>query len=244
MFKKLLLSAIATTCVLFASSALAAPIQTSTQVAFNDVNNDTSFDSDDYLNPIYNYTLSVNQFDDNGGLFTLVGAVITLDGFMEGFIGFENLSTTATSEVSGSISSSIELSTNTGTTLVTVLPTFSTTFSAPVFDGVIDFGGTSGVTTTASPVPVTATNTVTVTDTTTLALFLGTGTIDLDVDANSSANTTNVGGFVTTQSSVVSAASMEIYYLYEVATVSVSAPSIIAIFGLILAFVGVRSRRK
>lgn len=230
--------------MLFAGVALAAPIQTSTQVAFNDVNNDTTFDSDDYLNPVYNYVLSVDQFDDNGGLFTLVGAVIKLDGFMEGFIGFENLSASATSEISGSISSTIELSTTTGTSLVTVLPTFSTSFSAPIFDGVVDFGGSSGVTTDASPVPVTASNTVTITDASTLALFLGSGTIDLDVDANSSASTSNVGGFVTTQSSVVSAASMEIYYLYETATVSVSAPSIIALLGLTLALVGFRGRKQ
>lgn len=243
MIKKIVSLFAISVCLMFSAVASSAVITTSTEYAFNDVNSDNVFDSADYLTPLYDYTLAVSQFDDNGGAYTLVGAVIKLDGFLEGFFRFENLSATATSEITGTVASQIKLATSTGIELVTILPSFSTTVLATVFDGKFDFDGTSGGNVTASPVPVTSTNTVTVTDASTLALFLGSGTIDLNVSGDSRATTTNIGGTVATENGVVSAGTFEIFYQYEAANVSVAAPNMLMLMGLVVLFVGFRTRK-
>lgn len=242
MVKKLALSFAAAASLAISAGASAAIISTPTQTVFTDTNGDTVFDSADYQNPAFTELLTVNQFDDNGGLYNLVSVTLTLEGYMEGQARLENISTTATSEVSITIASELELKTSTGTTLVTVLPEFNSSFSATVFDGTLDYGGTSGTTIVASPQPIVASQTVTITDPVVLAMFLGTGTIGLDLDAVSSSVVMGNGGDVFSNPSVVSGGLLDITYNYSVP--DVSAPSTMAILGLGLAFAGFRSRRR
>lgn len=250
MLKKILFLATAAMCLTYSGLASAAIVQTSTQLVFNDVDPDGAgtdtpsgvFDSEDYLNPFYTYTLSANKFD--GSLGTLLSVVITLNGYMEGSIGFENISTNAQSLVNGSISSLIQLNASTGATLVTVLPEFEVTnVLLDVFDGTDDKAGDSGITVESTPVPVVATEVETYSDASTLSLFLGSGTIDLDVQALAGGSTNNFGGSVETSNEVFSAATMEIYYVYDDGVVSVPAPSMIALLGLALGIVGARCRK-
>lgn len=243
MFKKSLkLSAMILT-LAFAANANAALISTPTQSAFNDVNNDNVLTSADYLNPNFDYTLSVDKFDERLG--SLVSVNISLNGFMEGTLRFENKSQNATSRVRGSVSSFLELFTIGGISLVNVLPEFETgSISLGVFDGANDFSGTSGATVETAPNPITATESVTLTDSSLLSLFVGAGQIDLNVFALSGGGTNNFGGDIDTSNSVRSAASIDINYVYDNTPVNVNTPATLALFGLSLAFAGFRARSK
>lgn len=242
MIKKIIGTVGLLTCLMASGFASAAIITTSTQTAFNDVKVDGSFDIDDYLNPIYDYTLNVNQFDDNNGLYKLVGAVITLNGFLDGFFEYENRSTNAGSKITGTLASEIWLSTSTNVQLVNVLPTFTRVITVGTFDGLLDFAGDTGGTVNAAPVPITASETVTITDLATLNLFLGSGTISLDVSGTSEAVVRNEGGLLSSGNGVTSAGTVEIYYQYELT--AVSAPSSLMVLALTVFGFGMRARTK
>lgn len=244
MFKKIAFNLALVSSLVFSGAVTAAAITSPSQYVFNDKDGDTDFDSDDYFNPNYSYTLSANQFDDNGGAFNLLSVTLTLSGFMEGRFELENTSADSGSEVEGLIASLLALSTSTGIDLVTVLPEFAFERSFTAYDGAIDFNGTSGDIVSASPVPVTDSETVTITDASILALFIGTSTIDLDVDGESNSTLLTDGGSVLNLAKVSSAGTLDIFYTYENASVRVSSPSTIMLFGLSLALISLRTFRR
>jgi hypothetical protein len=243
MYKQIATKLLLVSSVILPSVSSAAVINTATQYVFNDLNGDTNFDFDDYAIPDFQYSIQANQFNDEGGKYTLVGAVITLDGFLLGEFGYENRSGSAI-DVDGVIASELELTTSTGISLVTVLPTFDYSTTIDAYDGRTDFAGTSGGTIKASPEPITSSEIVTVTDASKLALFLGNSTIDLNILGFSRSETFNTGGSFSSYTDVLTAGTMSIFYQYEVTSVPVSAPNMLALLAGVIGFAGLSSRRK
>lgn len=224
-----------------ANGVIAAPITTPVQSIFNDKNNDNTFDSDDYFNPNYTYTLSAQQFNDNGGTLDLLSVTLTLEGFMEGIFKFENMSEDSVSEVDGTLASLLSLFTTSGVNLVTVLPAFSFERTLSIFDGDFDYAGTSGDSVQTTPAPVVAQNTVTITDSSILAQFIGTGSIDLNIKGESNSEFKTDGGSVLNIPEVNSAGTLDIFYTYE-NSVKVAAPSSFLIFALAITLLSLRLR--
>ncbi|MEO0829891.1 MAG: choice-of-anchor E domain-containing protein, partial [Pseudomonadota bacterium] len=116
----------------------------------------------------YATTATVSQFD--GSLGTLNSVTVTLEGIATGEANAESLDaapTTLTLNLAATIVASFA-----GSELVAVVPTVSVSNDVDAFDGVIDFGGTSGFGTGLITGTATDSNTLT----TALAPFIGTGT--------------------------------------------------------------------
>lgn len=116
----------------------------------------------------------VPQFDLEGQCLTSV--CVKLDGGISGLIAFENYQNYPV-VVNASIGATITLMRPNLTTLVTVQPTAGVTDSLPVFDTVLDYGGTSGR--TYNGVGATGSDSLCVSTNADLALFTGAGTVSL-----------------------------------------------------------------
>ena len=119
---------------------------------------------------------AIAQFDASLG--TLNSATITLLGTVSGSISYESLDA-ASSTVTTNISAEIALSTSALSSLVVVLPTQTEIRSASVFDGAIDFAGTSGDSITNLSANLSDSTVLTGAS---LAEFIGTGFVDFTLD--------------------------------------------------------------
>lgn len=158
-----------------------------------------------------NWTGSVNiqQFDPTLG--DLQSIQFTLSGNVQGTAQAESLDAGPTI-VNTQFSANITLTRPDLSIIVVTIPlaNFSDPFTA--YDGVLDFGGTSGVT----HANINASDTQSVTSpppTSDLALFTGTGTVNLPVSANGSSIATGSGNLIT-QFQTQAGADVTVCYTY------------------------------
>lgn len=155
-------------------------------------------------------TVSIQKF--NPALGTLTNIKFELEGTVEGTIMAESLDA-APATITLDLAAKITLTRPDLSTLAVVLPTSSNVFNATAFDGVIDFGGTSGITlpnltatdtdTAVSPPPASD-----------LALFTGVGSIVLPVTAAGTSKATGAGNIATIFSTNASAV-VRVTYFYD-----------------------------
>ncbi|MFZ4508805.1 MAG: choice-of-anchor E domain-containing protein [Fimbriimonas sp.] len=153
-------------------------------------------------------TISLPKFD--GSLGKLTSVSFLLRGTVIGDAQFENKSKNA-ANVTLEFDSLISLTAPDGTLLITTLPLFSKTENVAKYDGVFDFGGTSGRTYAG----LSAEKTVTSSGTTSYnSIFEGAGSIDLDVSSVSTSKATGPGNLASSFDTL-SAAYAEVTYNYE-----------------------------
>ncbi|MCB9839119.1 MAG: choice-of-anchor E domain-containing protein [Phycisphaeraceae bacterium] len=122
-------------------------------------------------------SLDVQQFDEMGGARKLVSICIHLEGAVTGSAGLESLDNSP-AKVHVELSAHISLSLN-GSSLGVVIPIANDSFNASAFDGIIDFGGSSGMTFSALSASDSADNKLTANDDA-FASFIGDGSVKLD----------------------------------------------------------------
>lgn len=181
----------------------------------------------------FSTTVSVDQFDDQGGTLQLLEVRVELTGTVRGTAGAENQSTTDPVDVDLELTAAFDLSFN-SVSIVEVVPVVNSgVITLGTFDGGLDFGGTSGVSFDGDE---TATEDATYLSTDgglasfIFQSFIGTGTLDLDlaVDGSFDANATSSSGqtFVTQFSDLFGEGSVKVTYTY------IPAPGAIALAGL------------
>lgn len=201
-------------CAIASSSALADEVTYSGSVPLTTTN--------------WSSSISIPKFDPTLG--NLTGLTFSLTGYVQGSAKFESLDA-APATVTMDVAAQIKLQRPDLTDLVVVLPTVSTSDSVTMFDGTIDFGGTSGKTyamlsnskteTFASPPPLSD-----------LALFTGVGNIVLPVAATGMSKGTGAGNLLT-QFNTSASADARVKYVYTPNTAVPEASSVLlALSGL------------
>jgi hypothetical protein len=144
---------------------------------------------------------------------TLTSVSLALTGALNGTIFVENMDHSP-STVSETLSATLTLKRPDLSTLVAAFPSYTATDSFTAYDGVLDFGGTSGV--THGPIMASASDTfVTPPPGSDLPLFTGVGNIVLPVTAHGTSHVAGSGnlaaGFQTAAGAFV-----EVTYTYDV----------------------------
>ena len=138
----------------------------------------------------------------------LTGISFTLDGSVSGNAKFESLDA-APATVTMNLQAMIKLYDPSNNVLVVTLPVVWTSDNVSAFDGVIDFGGTSGKSYLGE------TNSDSQTGTSTdYATFTGSGNISLPVTAQGSSNGSGAGNLIL-QFNTFAAASASVTYTYS-----------------------------
>jgi hypothetical protein len=183
--------------------------------------------------------IEYNLFDTQGGTRTLESVEITLLAEASAVAEAENRSTSSGSSVTATVSAIIALIDLAGDTIVSAAPYETASKILGVFDGQIDFAGTSG----AQFVGLDSSQTDSrfSMDIATLLAYTGTGTttstIDFKADALSSVTG---GGNLLSGITTIAGGSVSIEYTFS-DSVEVSAPAHLALLGMgLLAFGGLR----
>ena len=146
-----------------------------------------------FLVPDWTALIAVPKFDPALG--TLNSIVFSMTGLVQGAARGENTGTSSGSEVKLSLASGLTLTRpGGGPALVVATPLAINLFSASVFDGVVDFAGTSGA--TFSGLLGTKFNSARYESAADLALFTGAGTIDLPLSAVGASRATGGGTII------------------------------------------------
>lgn len=158
--------------------------------------------------------LNVSKFDTSLG--TLNSVTITFGGTVVSNAKVESLDA-ALSTITAKSSAELTLKYSDGTLLFDETPTNSKTFNASAFDGVIDFGGTSGhsfgdVTATISP-----NDTTVLTSGTEFAAFEGSGTYSFITATSDHSSTTGAGNLIS-QVSTKAGDNVSVTYNYTAAS--------------------------
>ena len=133
----------------------------------------------------------LQKFDPSLG--TLNSIKFEIGGHVEGTARFESLDASATT-VTMDLQAELKLQRPDLTTLVVTIPVASTVTNATAFDGVIDFGGTSGK--TWANLTADKSETATTTSAADKALFTGAGLIQLPVSATGQSAGSGAGNLV------------------------------------------------
>lgn len=228
MFRKLLLGA-----ALLGSLALPAQAGLITQSADIDYT-DTDFST---------VALSFQQFDTLGGTRQLDSIGFSLFGEVLSTARVENLSGSSGSNINVLINALLRLTSNTGQSLVTSLPSLSESFSATVFDGQLDFAGTSGK--TFDSLYSSNTGTSLITDANILSLFIGDGIVSTLLDGTADTRAAGGGNIIAGFETDARGAITMNYNFSEVPTTNVSEPTHLALLGLgMMGLAASRRRRK
>lgn len=175
-------------------------------------------------------TISVPKFDANLG--TLDRITFVLIGHVEGSASFESLEMVG-ANVTTNLSAKLTLMRPDYSPIVVSIPLASTTDSVGTFDGLIDFGGTSGKEYTGMSADRTETVTADA-PSPDLALFIGSGDIVLPVSAVGNSVGTGAGNLIM-QFSTLASAQAVVTYEYT----SIPEPS--SMLALLTGFVGLAS---
>jgi hypothetical protein len=138
-------------------------------------------------------SLSVQQFDEHNGDRKLVSICIHLEGLVSGSAALESLDNSP-AKVSVQLSAMISLSLA-GSDLAVIIPIADDSFNASSFDGMIDFGGTSGMTFEKLAASDSTDNKLTLEDAA-FAKFLGDGMVKLDGNASGTSFGSGAGNLV------------------------------------------------
>ena len=189
----------------------------------------------------YGTSLVFAQFDTMGGTRTLDSVTFSMTGSILGDARVESLDTDAIT-VNTTLSAELTLTDAMNNALVVTIPSVSRTFDASAFDGISDFGGTSG--TTFTGLTASQFKSESYTDQTTLDFFTGAGVSTFSFTAAASSVATGSGNIISGLSTQASGV-VNVIYNYTENAVSVSAPSHIALLGLgLLGFASLRKVRK
>jgi len=127
-------------------------------------------------------SIALTQFDASLG--TLRSVTLDLYATLDSTVKLESTNRSAITPVTGKVTSVVSLIDGANNTLATTTAVISTSFTGTtVYDGVLDFLGTSGRT---QALEATASNSLSFTDAQHLALFTGTGTLPLTYKVASS----------------------------------------------------------
>lgn len=221
MFKKILFGLMLIASTSAANAAIITQSQTITQQKTN-----------------INTSLIFNLFNLGPG-FELTKVSFTIDGDVFGSASVESRDSEP-STIDMELSVTLTLFDPSNSALVISIPLFSQSFNATAFDGLIDFGGTSGATFTGLNASQSVTESYT--DAATLAEFTGPGVISLGFTAIGTSQGSGAGNLV---SEFSTQASGDIEVVYEYRSTVVSEPSIVALFGLgLIALGGMRRSKK
>ncbi|MBW4505461.1 MAG: choice-of-anchor E domain-containing protein [Scytonematopsis contorta HA4267-MV1] len=139
----------------------------------------------------YDDFLDLQQFDSTLG--DLQSIELALLGEVNGKIELESRDASPAT-VTGNLKAEITLKNPDNSTLLVALPTASETKTFTKYDGVLDFGGTSGA--TLAGLKSVDSKSKTLTDTSTFAPFIGTGKVKLPVSAIGKSEATGKGNLV------------------------------------------------
>lgn len=184
----------------------------------------------------WNDFLTVAKF--NPALGTLTQVNIFLDGDVSGTAKYESQDGSA-SVISLNLQATITLQKPDLSFLVDVVPLANVVDNATAFDGIIDFGGTSG--NTFNNLSGNASDSVSLTTPVDLALFTGPGSISFPAAAVGSSNATGAGNLIS-QFSSFAGAGVEVEYIYDEAVVP--EPATLALTSLALLGLALNRRKR
>ncbi|MEX2453845.1 MAG: choice-of-anchor E domain-containing protein [Rhodospirillaceae bacterium] len=213
-----------------ATSASAAIIYTPVQAQSVALQTATFFDA----------PMVFDKFDSSLG--TLTQIIVTLEGNVEGNAAYENQSPSPAT-INLNLQAQISLTRPGGGNMAQVLPVANIMENASGFDGVIDFGGTSGSTFTG--LTASANDNQILVSPADLALFtaafLG-ETITLELDAIGNSFGSGSGSMIT-QFLTLAGANATIQYAYDDG-IEIAEPGMLAAFGFGLLGLGLMRRRR
>jgi hypothetical protein len=181
----------------------------------------------------FSEVLAFSKFDTMGGTKILESVFITYEGTLVGNAGFENTSLTSASTSNVTLDADFLLSGPLGLNLGTSIDEQTEDVVLGIFDGTIDFDGTSGITANYT---ANAGDEQLFTDAMDVSFFNGPGMFDLIFNVEAS-STANGGGNAIARIGTQAGAMVTVRYTYTMEEVQVSAPASLAIVGLgLLAF--------
>ena len=192
-----------------------------------------------FLVPDWSAFISIEKF--NPALGHLNSVVFSMTGLVQGSAQGENTSTSSGADVKLTLASGLTLTRpGGGPALVVATPLSITLFSASVFDGVVDFAGTSGA--TMSGLLGTKFNSANYASAADLALFTGPGMIDLPLSAVGKSLATGGGSII---SLFDTEARGEVTVTYKYSSAAVPEPRVYGAVGALLCagFAALRRRR-
>lgn len=182
-------------------------------LATTGVANAASISFSDVVNRQFtNYTEQLNFSKFDSSLGTLTGVTFAIEGGVFGSVDYESRDASA-SNVTANLAALLELTGGpTGQLLVEVTPLASVLESVTAFDGVIDFGGTSG--NSLGNLTASASENASYSEQALLDFFTGTGTIDLSLSAQAQSEVTGPGNIISALTTEAEA-SVVVTYIYE-----------------------------
>jgi hypothetical protein len=193
-------------------------------------------------NTYYPVALRYTKFNDPNPLIFLTAVEWELTGECWGTVGLENKSAN-TNVITYYLRAAITLYKPGGGQISQVIPLASGTRTKTPWDGLTDFGGTSGESFSAPeapPIPATASDSGTLTAPLDLFAFTGTGTVDLPLTAAADSRATDTQGNVASDFETHAHGFGRLRYHYDL----IPEPGTTSLFLVGLAAMGIARRRR